>query len=354
MYAQVEKPKESKSRGGASSVIQKNNTSKQRFGIVDNRSTGSVESVAPVQRKMIYSKEAIQDYQKDLIPEKVGDVNTRSSDLINSGEPEQITELADALGQQLVSYEEGKAIDLVGEKVNYIVGHVVNLDDMAIWQTHEAEDVAEDFSNGGIETPSTIKLIACKAGQQFGAALSRGLTKHGKDVTVIASTGIVHATGKGITSYAPDTDSEEVKKHGFTGLIAKDAIEDVSKERKLLSKRIDKIRRNVRSLLEKEQEKEAEQEVNSAKLEISSFFSFAVQRLNESNKKQNPFSTPASEGWIKFKGGNKEDMTEEDEKGGVKKYAPLFEEEEQILEYYAKMEGEILEDDRLIEILSRN
>ncbi|HJT58048.1 MAG TPA: DUF4157 domain-containing protein [Ktedonobacteraceae bacterium] len=271
----------------------------------------------PLQRKLIYSQEAIDEDKETLTV--AGATKVTSAALINAAEPLQIPELAQALGQKPVAYERGKPTPLAGEPLHYLIGHITNTlgtENEVIesdWAGHQPDQVAEDFARGGIESPSTVTLIACMAGQHWGPQLARALKDNHKDVSVISSTGMVHATGAGIASYAPKADIQEAQEQGFTGTVDSKTIETVKKVRKQLGRHIDDYRREMRKL----QPQEAEKLLEQAKAEIATFFNEAIRLLNRSQAKFSSFAKTANEGWMVSRGTTTRPITDEESMIGV-------------------------------------
>jgi hypothetical protein len=252
------------------------------------RAPGSV-----AQAKLIYSSFA---QEADL--ETLNEMGEDPRILVDSAEGAQMPELAKALGQTMVPYEEGTPPDLAGDKLNYMVVHVVELGMM------NADKVAADFAKGKIVSPSVLKLIACKGAQNFGAGLAAGLAKQDKQVAVVAATGLVHATGKGITSYSA-WGVKEAAKHEFSGEInkkTKDAYGRVKAQRHLLQVQIAELRESLQNVPENERQAASANAVEKVKALVAEFFDIAIEKLNEAQKKAGgeAFQTTAREGWITF------------------------------------------------------
>ncbi len=221
----------------------------------------------------------------------------------------------------MVPYDPGTPPDLAGDKLNYMVAHVVEFDMM------KPDQVAADFAQGNIVSPGMLKLVACKGAQNFGGKLAAGLEKQGKKIAVVAATGLVHATGKGIASYSA-WGREEAAKHGFTGVMnskTKDAYGRVRAQRDLFQKRIAELRASLQEIPANEREAARAEAVKKVKVLVAEFFDMAVAMLNEAQKKGSgevAFRTTAQEGWVTFTA-----ETDEATKEIVAKEVPTSEDE---------------------------
>jgi hypothetical protein len=243
------------------------------------------------QCKMIYSEEEAERDKQTLANLAAEDVTPE--DLINITETNQIGVLAAALGQDPVPYRKNQPPQLAGEPVNYVIGHIYEPDDQApFWGEFVGADVmAQDFATGDIKADSIVKLIGCGGGadNSFGPALARNLGQAGKTVTVIATTGVVHATGAGIASY-PYKPAK--------GSATKTEVKKIEKSK-------EKLKKKVRDILEKIKDGGNRDELLVELREAGAqHFDYSVTIINmlSGQGKLDPLSTPTLEGWRAFRG----------------------------------------------------
>lgn len=277
-----------------------------------------------VQRKLIYSGAKMGEALAAATPEGIAETaGTPPSRIQNALESLQLPNLAAILGQEMVAY--GEAMGLEGENVNYMVGHAMNIPNLGWdWEENDPEQIVAALVSSGIKAGSLLKMIACTGGQGLSQEVSQGLKDQGKEgISVVAPTGIAHATEAGIAGYKSDT---EMSGPGYRGVDDPELLETLNRIRTKRLAQVSKARRQLVRALADENAEEVATHAERIKQLISALFNEVIQIVMETRDPEmnpyataptDPYATLPTEGWVKFLDGEAADMESADILSGI-------------------------------------